>query len=158
MPSVSVVHAIGMLSTLTIFMIISVASVIYVSSMTQVVVKSQLEEVAARVSTTIVDLTVLAANSKSESLVIEKRVNVPASLNDNAYSVLLMESDGMWKVVARLDSQPTVSGEAVLWDESSQTLKVIPTVVPTGKPLIVRCEKTIVDGNLSITVQILMGG
>ena len=157
MASASMVHAIGMLSTLAIFMIISYASVNYITSTTQAVISSQLKEVAARVSSTAIDLTVLAMNSKSESLTLEKRINIPITVSGNPYSVMLVKSDGIWKARARLNAQQTVSGEEILWSGDSSTIGVVQSTIPAGKPLIVRCDKTSIGGNLTITIQ-LFGG
>lgn len=158
MASASMVHAIGVLSTLAMLMILSYVSMNYVASMTQAIVVSQLEETAARVSSTIVDLTVLAVNSKSESFAMEKKIDMPITVSDKTYSILLVRSDGMWKVRARLNDQPTVWGEAALWSEDSPIIQMVEGVIPAGKPLIVRCEKQTVGGNMSVTVQLRLGG
>jgi hypothetical protein len=151
------VHIIGTLATLVMFLIISAATVSYVASMTQAVISSQLEEVAAEVSSTAVDLTVLAVNSKSESLVLEKTINIPTTVSNSPYSVLLVESGGVWQVMARLNAQPTVSGEAALWSGNSPTINMVQSTVSSGEPLIVRCQKTTVGDSPSLTIQ-LFGG
>ncbi len=162
MPSVSMTHVIGTIASLVMFMIISFASINYVSVMTESAIASQLGEVATRVSTNIVDLTVLALNSKSESLVVQKTLNIPGTVSDRAYSIFLEKSDdGFWRVRAKLDLQPAILGEATLaWTVSSSLINIVEGGVPVGNVIVAICEKTTVSGTpyLRISLEQLSPG
>jgi hypothetical protein len=156
MTSVSMTHVIGTIASLSMLMIILFASTNYVSVMTQSVIVSQLEEVATRVSTDIVDLTILALSSKSESFVVQKTINITGTVNDRAYSIFLGKSDdGFWKVRAKLDLQPTVLGEATLtWTTNSSLINIVEGGVPVGNAIVAICEKTTVSGTPYLRIRL----
>jgi hypothetical protein len=142
-----------------IFLVVSVFFVSYVTIQTQDVISSQLKEVSARVASDVIDLTVLATNSKSETVDMQKRLTIPATVNDRAYSISLSQSNGVWKVVSKLDVQPFISAESSLtWKTDSTILNVMQDTMPVGSPVIVRCLKTTVGGIPSLTIQLMRGG
>jgi hypothetical protein len=144
---------------MTLFVLITPAFTTYALTNVQDIVESQLEGVAAKVASNIDDLVILAKDSNSGSMVMEKQINIPATLSQRAYSVALVDYDGVWKVKATLDSHPSVFREATLtWTTNSTTVQMEGGSYHVSSfPLVAKCVKTTDGESASMTIQLARG-
>ena len=113
MVSVVVSHLIGTISLLIIFSIVGTYCGIYFSLLQPEVIESSLQEVSEYCSAEIVDLATICSQSAENQMLFIK-LEVPESINENAYTLTTAHTESIYEVVAQLISSPSVFGETLL--------------------------------------------
>lgn len=120
MPHVVIANVIGTVMLIAILGIVTVISVTVAAQMSAETVQSGLQEVAQYVSSQVMTMATLVSSSPQANLTAFKFLNLPSSLGYYGYSITLTNatsgpSDAVgWKIVAYLDSMPSVTAESVL--------------------------------------------